>query len=52
MVMGVCAPSASAIGGEVVFDAIVVPFSFMVALASLVFGRTVMEAVELLTLRV
>ena len=43
--ISVTAPSASAMGGETVPEARAVPFTFMVALGSIVTGLTVMLAV-------
>ena len=48
----VVVPSASASAPEVVPEVTLVPFTFIVALASVVTGFTVMVAVALLTLKV
>ena len=50
--IAVVVPSASASAPEVVPEVTLVPFTFIVALASLATGFTVMVAVTLLTLRV
>ena len=50
--ISVVVPSARAIGAETVPEIRLVPFTFIVAFASLVIGFTVIVAVALLTLKV